>query len=51
ERDDKNWMKHTLSWQTHREVEKAEFPLTYRQVISQPLDNEMEHIPPAKRVY
>nr|CEL69543.1 TPA: Succinate dehydrogenase [ubiquinone] flavoprotein subunit, mitochondrial [Neospora caninum Liverpool] len=51
ERDDQNWMKHTLSWQTHRDVAQAEFPLTYRQVISQPLDNEMEHIPPAKRVY
>ncbi|PHJ23119.1 flavoprotein subunit of succinate dehydrogenase [Cystoisospora suis] len=51
ERDDKHWMKHTLSWQTVPDVEKAEFSLSYRKVITKTLDNEMEYIPPAKRVY
>ena len=52
DRDDKNFMKHTLSWQTgSRNVEEADFKLTYRNVIDQPLDDEMHHVPPAKRVY
>lgn len=51
DRDDKNWMKHTLSYQTHRDVESAEIKLDYRAVIDQPLDKEMEHVPPVKRVY
>ncbi|KAF8821393.1 flavoprotein subunit of succinate dehydrogenase [Cardiosporidium cionae] len=51
ERDDVNWKKHTLSWMATREVEKSTFPLSYRRVIDTPLDNEMEHIPPMKRVY
>lgn len=47
-----NFAKHTLSWQTgHRDVEDAGFRLSYRGVIDQPLDNEMAHVPPAKRVY
>ena len=51
ERDDKNWMKHTLSYQTHRDIEKSNVTLDYRAVIDQPLDKEMEHVPPMKRVY
>ena len=51
ERDDKSWMKHTLSYQTDRDIEKAEIRLDYRGVIDQPLDKEMEHVPPVKRVY
>lgn len=51
ERDDKNWIKHTLSWQSNANIEDSKFSLTYRPVIDQPLDNEMEHIPPVKRVY
>merc|ERR1719375_370491 len=41
ERDDKNWMKHTLSYQSQPETEKASFSLQYRPVIDQPLDDEM----------
>ena len=52
DRDDKNFMKHTLSWQKgSRYVEEAKIELTYRPVIDQPLDSEMHHVPPAKRVY
>ncbi|KAL2124741.1 hypothetical protein VTJ04DRAFT_1106 [Mycothermus thermophilus] len=49
ERDDKNWMKHTLSWQKepHGKVE-----LKYRRVIDTTLDeNECKPVPPVKRVY
>ena len=51
ERDDKQWMKHTLSYQCNRDIEKADIKLDYRAVIDQPLDKEMEHVPPVKRVY
>ncbi|EZG45093.1 succinate dehydrogenase flavoprotein subunit [Gregarina niphandrodes] len=51
ERDDKKWMKHTLSFATDYDIHEADIRLTYRNVISQPLDSEMKHVPPAKRVY
>ncbi|KAK3394199.1 succinate flavoprotein subunit [Podospora didyma] len=49
ERDDKEWMKHTLSFQKkpHGKVE-----LAYRRVIGTTLDeNECKAVPPFKRVY
>merc|ERR1712025_1326015 len=51
ERDDVNWMKHTLSYLDKTYVEDAKVVLKYRAVIDQPLDKEMHHVPPAKRVY
>jgi len=52
DRDDVKFMKHTLSWQKgHSEVEHSHIELTYRAVNDQPLDDEMHHVPPAKRVY
>lgn len=49
ERDDENWMKHTLSWQ---EKEAEPIKLTYRDVIYETLDpNECKSVPPGKRVY
>mmetsp|Transcript_61666 Transcript_61666/g.147137 ORF Transcript_61666/g.147137 Transcript_61666/m.147137 type:complete len:630 (+) Transcript_61666:84-1973(+) len=51
ERDDENWMKHTLSWVDKPEIENGTVKLGYRAVIDQPLDKEMHHVPPAKRVY
>jgi succinate dehydrogenase (ubiquinone) flavoprotein subunit len=49
ERNDKEWMKHTLSWQ-HKPGEEVE--LKYRDVIYNTLDpNECSSVPPAKRVY
>ncbi|KAF2860693.1 succinate dehydrogenase flavo protein subunit [Piedraia hortae CBS 480.64] len=49
ERDDKNWMKHSLSWQREPHG-KAE--LAYRPVIMTTLDeNECKTVPPFKRQY
>lgn len=51
ERNDKDWMVHTLSYQRGRDVETAKFELSYRKVKDQPLDDEMDAVPPMKRVY
>eukprot|EP01095_Lingulamoeba_sp_RSL-Kostka_P013416 TRINITY_DN556_c1_g1_i1.p1 TRINITY_DN556_c1_g1~~TRINITY_DN556_c1_g1_i1.p1 ORF type:complete len:661 (-),score=278.25 TRINITY_DN556_c1_g1_i1:162-2144(-) len=47
ERDDVNWMKHSLSF--HQPGGKVD--IKYREVIDQPLSNELKHFPPAKRTY
>jgi len=49
ERDDENWMMHSLSWSTWDSAEPV--ALGYRDVHMQPLDDEMKHIPPKKRTY
>ena len=46
-RDDGAWMKHTLGWID----ETGRCKIDYRPVHSQPLDAEMEHVPPKARVY
>ena len=46
-RDDKNWMKHTLVWLDSKGWAK----LDYRPVHSYTLTNEVEYIPPKARVY
>lgn len=51
DRDDVNWTKHTLTWQTNKITENSDFKITYRPVNDQPMDSEMHHVPPAKRVY
>lgn len=48
DRDDENFMKHTLSTWNH---ETNECKLDYRGVHNWTLDDEMEPVPPAKRVY
>lgn len=49
ERDDKNWMKHTLVWLD--EVAKKPV-IDYRDVITHTMDpKEVETVPPKKRVY
>ncbi|KAH8910830.1 succinate flavoprotein subunit [Coniochaeta sp. PMI_546] len=49
ERDDKNWMKHTLSYQKQPQ---GKVDLSYRRVIGTTLDeNECKAVPPFKRVY
>ena len=48
DRDDENWMKHTLVW--HDKV-TGKPEIKYRDVIMQPLTDEAEHVPPMKRVY
>jgi succinate dehydrogenase / fumarate reductase flavoprotein subunit len=47
ERDDENWMKHTLSWAD----EKANVTMNYRPVHMYTLTDECEVIPPKQRVY
>jgi succinate dehydrogenase (ubiquinone) flavoprotein subunit len=49
DRDDKNWMKHTLSFQ---KKPQGEVDLSYRAVVGHTLDeNECKAVPPFKRVY
>jgi succinate dehydrogenase / fumarate reductase flavoprotein subunit len=47
ERDDQNWMKHTLAWCNA----DGEVKLDYRSVRMQTLTNEVSVFPPKKRVY
>ncbi|HUV20886.1 MAG TPA: succinate dehydrogenase flavoprotein subunit [Gammaproteobacteria bacterium] len=47
ERDDENWMKHTLSWVD----DKGQVSFDYRPVHMYTLSDECEVIPPKKRVY
>ncbi|SFF55077.1 succinate dehydrogenase subunit A [Fontimonas thermophila] len=47
ERDDVNWLKHTIAWRVGDEDVKID----YRPVHMQPLDDEVEHIPPVARKY
>ena len=48
DRDDKEWMKHTLAWLENVEDKPR---IEYRRVINVPLTNEVEAVPPKKRVY
>lgn len=48
ERDDQNWIKHTLSW---LDEDSGKVTIDYRSVNDQPLDDEMPQVPPVKRVY
>ena len=47
-RDDANWMKHTLSW---LDPATGNVRLDYRPVHSYTLSNDVEYIPPVARVY
>ncbi|MDE2264919.1 MAG: succinate dehydrogenase flavoprotein subunit [Alphaproteobacteria bacterium] len=47
-RDDANWMKHTLSW---LDAKTGDVKLDYRPVHSYTLSNDVEYIPPKARVY
>ncbi|MDE1906826.1 MAG: succinate dehydrogenase flavoprotein subunit [Rhodospirillales bacterium] len=47
ERDDANWMKHTVAWVS----ENGEVDLQYRPVRMQTLTDEVSVFPPKKRVY
>lgn len=51
DRDDVNWMKHTLGWYDEDKVKEERVRIDYRPVHDQPIDNEMEHVPPRPRVY
>ena len=47
DRDDDNWMKHTLCWVDHNGKTKIDF----RPVVLQPMSNEVQSFPPKTRVY
>ena len=47
ERDDANWMKHTLAWR----ASGTDVKIDYRPVHMVTLDDEIEVIPPKKRTY
>jgi len=47
DRDDENWMKHTMCWID----EKGEIDIDYRPVNLQPMSNDVQAIPPKARVY
>ena len=47
ERDDDNWMKHTLSWLD----ESGKVTIDYRPVHAYTLSNDIQYIAPKKRVY
>ena len=46
ERNDENWMKHTLAWQDSEKVK-----IDYRNVHNFTLTNEVQYFPPKARVY
>ena len=48
ERDDKDWMKHTLTFQSKAQDHTQ---IKFRAVTHTTLDDEVETVPPAKRVY
>jgi succinate dehydrogenase / fumarate reductase flavoprotein subunit len=48
ERDDKEWMKHTLSW---LDPLTAKVTLDYRAVHTYTMTNDVSYIPPKERVY
>ena len=47
DRDDEDWMKHTLCWVD----DKGNTTIDYRPVVLQPLTNEVQSFPPKARVY
>ena len=47
ERDDKNWMKHTICWMN----DKGSVKIDYRPVHQYTLTDEVKAVPPKKRVY
>ncbi len=48
ERDDKKWMKHTLSW---FDADKGDVKINYRPVHDFTMSDEIDYIKPKKRVY
>lgn len=50
ERDDKNWMKHTIAWLEGKK-EKISVKIGYKRVADKTLTDEINFIAPEKRVY
>mmetsp|Transcript_32352 Transcript_32352/g.69736 ORF Transcript_32352/g.69736 Transcript_32352/m.69736 type:complete len:242 (+) Transcript_32352:1-726(+) len=51
ERLDDEWMKHTVGYFDWDKKNSNKVDIEYRPVHTQPLDDEMEHVPPKVRVY
>jgi succinate dehydrogenase / fumarate reductase flavoprotein subunit len=47
DRDDENWLKHSLIWCD----ENGKIKTDYREVVLKPMSNEVQAFPPKKRVY
>jgi succinate dehydrogenase / fumarate reductase flavoprotein subunit len=47
DRDDENWMKHSIVWLS----DDGQTKIDYRGVVLKPLSNEVQAFPPKKRVY
>lgn len=47
DRDDENWLKHTIMWCD----DNAKTQIDYREVVLKPLTNDVSAFPPKKRVY
>ena len=47
ERDDKNWMKHTMIWLD----QNGKVKIDYKPVVLSTLTDEVDFVPPVKRVY
>jgi succinate dehydrogenase / fumarate reductase flavoprotein subunit len=47
DRDDKDWMKHTIA----SIDDKGKVDITYRKVVLTTLTDEVDSVPPKKRVY
>lgn len=47
DRDDENWLKHSISWIDN----KGEIKIDYREVVLKPYSNDVQAFPPKKRVY
>jgi succinate dehydrogenase / fumarate reductase flavoprotein subunit len=48
DRDDQRWMKHTLAW---LDINTGKATIDYRPAHTNTMTNEVEYIPPKKRVY
>ena len=51
DRNDVDWMKHTLSWMDLSGKGRKGLQIGYRPVHMNPLDDEMDFVPPKARVY
>ncbi|MCE3254742.1 MAG: sdhA [Rickettsiaceae bacterium] len=47
DRDDENWLKHTITWID----QNGETKIDYRAVVLKPMSNDVQSFPPKKRVY
>ncbi|WP_264683083.1 MULTISPECIES: succinate dehydrogenase flavoprotein subunit [unclassified Wolbachia] len=50
ERDDKNWMKHTMAW-LKEEKSQVSVEIDYKKVAEKTLSDEIDFIAPEKRIY